>query len=225
MTDDPPPRQVPGMRQADDDHWRRYYEAVEGRPPRPTLLRALEAFRREGVPPGLAVDLGAGTGRDSLELLRQGWRVLAIDGEREALETLSARAGTAALETRCTRFETLAALPACRLVNASFSLPFCLPSDFPRLWDAVREALEPGGRFAGQLLGPEDDWAADPAVTSIPAEGLESLLAGYDVELREEERRDGHSAKGRPKRWHLHHLVLRRRAAAGTGSSGTQTSS
>lgn len=206
-----------------DDHWQRYYEAIEGRPPRPTLLRALAAFEREGEAPGLAVDLGAGTGRDSLELLHRGWRVLAVDGEAEALETLTRRASAAPLETRCLRFEALDALPACRLVNASFSLPFCPPAAFPRLWDAIRDALEPGGRFAGQLLGPEDDWAADPAVTSVSAGELESLLGGYDVELREEERRDGQSAKGRPKRWHLHHLVLRRRRAGGAAGSGTDT--
>lgn len=214
-------RQLPAMATSADDHWRRYYAAVEGRPPRPTLLRALAAFEREGVAPGLAVDLGAGTGRDSLELLRRGWRVLAIDGEAEALRTLAARAGAAALETRCARFETLGPLPACRLVNASFSLPFCPPAAFPQLWDTIRAALEPGGRFAGQLLGPDDDWAADPAVTSVSAEGLESLLKGYDVELREEERRDGQSAKGRPKRWHLHQLVLRRETTSGC-SSGTR---
>ena len=64
----------------DDRDWPTYYRATDGRPPRPTLLRALDAFRREGRGPGLlAADLGCGIGRDALVLLRAGWRVWALD--------------------------------------------------------------------------------------------------------------------------------------------------
>src|SRR6202011_472039 len=80
-----------------------------GRPPRRTLLKALERF---GEGDGrAAVDLGCGDGRDAIELLRQGWRVLAIDAEPAAMERLKARADLpagAALETRCARFEEAA---------------------------------------------------------------------------------------------------------------------
>ncbi len=74
--------------------WSRYYEATQGGAPRETLLLALDLFEREGGAAGgerLAVDLGCGQGRDTLELLRRGWRVLAIDAEREAIERLRAR--------------------------------------------------------------------------------------------------------------------------------------
>ena len=63
--------------------WSRYYAAA-GQDPRETLLAALERFDAEGRA-GLAVDLGCGTGRDTFELLRRGWRVLAIDAQSEAL--------------------------------------------------------------------------------------------------------------------------------------------
>src|SRR6266540_4136628 len=66
--------------------WTRYYDAA-GEQPRETLLFALERFDAEAgaTARGLfAVDLGCGTGRDSAELLRRGWRVLAIDAEAEA---------------------------------------------------------------------------------------------------------------------------------------------
>jgi len=76
------------------EKWERYYDAVEGLPPRDTLLLALERLeadplRDEGV--DLAVDLGCGEGRDTLELLRRGWRVLAIDAEIAGIERLRAR--------------------------------------------------------------------------------------------------------------------------------------
>src|SRR5262249_6611539 len=81
--------------------WPAYFKAVEAKPARDPLLKALENFDKEdaGQPAGLvgtrndpppppttkqrlAIDLGCGSGRDTLELLRRaggGWRVLATD--------------------------------------------------------------------------------------------------------------------------------------------------
>lgn len=191
--------------------WQSYYRAVEGRPPRPTLLRALESFAREGVAPGRAVDLGAGTGRDCLELLGRGWPVLAIDGQAHALAELRSKAPAGSrLEISACHFQDLDALPPCRLINASFSLPFCPPAAFPQFWRLIGDSLEPGGRFAGQLLGPRDDWAASSGVTSLDRQALDQLLSDWSVELREEEECDSPTAKGASKHWHLYHLVLRK---------------
>ncbi|MFH7029096.1 MAG: class I SAM-dependent methyltransferase [Heteroscytonema crispum UTEX LB 1556] len=80
-----------------------------------------------------AIDLGCGEGRDTVELLRRGWRVLAIDGEVEAINRLLNRPSINRefLETRVTRFENLILPDAVDLINASFSLPFCPPEFFP----------------------------------------------------------------------------------------------
>lgn len=196
--------------------WSGYYRAVEGRPPRETLLWALDAFEKEGSAPEHAIDLGAGTGRDALELLHRGWSVLAIDGEPEGLETLKRLAPPdAPLETRCAAFEDLSALPPARLITASFSLPFCRPAAFPRLWNLIRQSLQPGGRCAGQLMGDEDDWApnsreAAPGITAFTRPELDRLLTGYCVERLHEEKKAGTTAKGKSKFWHLYHIVLQR---------------
>ncbi|MGQ9869558.1 hypothetical protein [Leptodesmis sp.] len=39
----------------------------------------------------VAVDLGCGDGRDTVELLRRDWQVLAIDGEPQAIARLLER--------------------------------------------------------------------------------------------------------------------------------------
>jgi SAM-dependent methyltransferase len=193
--------------------WSRYYAATEGRPPRQTLLAALDALEAEG-PPGLAIDLGCGAGRDTVEMLRRGWRVIAIDAEPEALERLAARpdlVGAERLETRLASFaDPDFALPACDLVNASFSIPFVAPQRFYALWADIGRALRPGGIFAGQLLGPRDTWAANDGVTSLDAAALDALLAGWTVGLRDETEEDATTVRGTPKHWHLHHLVLRK---------------
>ena len=68
--------------------WARYYDA-SGDEPRDTLLAAADAFDT----PGVAVDLGCGAGRDTVELLRRGWRVVAIDSEAEAIRRLREKTG------------------------------------------------------------------------------------------------------------------------------------
>ena len=70
--------------------WAAYYEKLRERPPRRTLLAALDRFG-DGAAGALAVDLGCGDGRDVIEMLRRGWRVVAVDAEPEALRQLQAR--------------------------------------------------------------------------------------------------------------------------------------
>ena len=186
-----------------------YYDATAARPPRKTLLAALDRF----AAPGLAVDLGCGDGRDAIELLRRGWQVVAIDAEADAIARLMARPDLPAgakLETLVARFET-ARWPVCNLVNASFALPLCPPEQFPALWDRVVASLLPGGRFAGQLYGERDGWAGNPGITHLSRAAAEGMLAGLETELFEEEEADAITPRGKPKHWHIFHIVARRR--------------
>jgi len=186
-----------------------YYDATAKRPPRKTLLAALDRF----AAPGLAVDLGCGDGRDVIEMLRRGWRVVAIDAQAEAVARLVARPDLPAgakLETMVARFET-ARWPACDLVNSSFALPLCPPETFPALWQRIVGSLVPGGRFAGQLYGERDSWVGNPGITHMSRAAAERLLAELDTELFEEEERDSITPRGKPKHWHIFHVVARRR--------------
>ena len=106
--------------------WSAYFDAVAGLPPRETLVAALERFDSETPlsTPRQAVDLGCGEGRDTIELLRRGWRVLSIDKQTEAIARLKLRvaeADFARLQTLVARYED-AEWPECDLVNASFSI-------------------------------------------------------------------------------------------------------
>ena len=192
--------------------WSDYYERIAGRPPRPTLLAALEHFGAHRT--GDAVDLGCGDGRDTVELLRRGWRVLAIDAEPEALERLAARPDLPAgaqLETLCAHFED-ATWPVTDLVNASFALPLCPPARFPAVWEKLVRLLRPGGRFSGQLFGPRDSWFDDPDITFHTRAEAERLLAGFAAELFNEEESDTVTPQGEAKHWHLFHIVARKPA-------------
>lgn len=208
--------------------WTKYYDAV-GEDPRETLLIALERHElepgaRRGEP--FAVDLGCGSGRDTAELLKRGWRVLAIDSESAGIERLvqgAAGSGDTArrLETQVARFED-ASWPVADLVNSSYALPFCPPDSFTAVWDRIVTSLVPGGRFCGQLFGDRDEWAS-PSRASVKdwgsplgmcfhsKEDVLMLLRDLDVEHLDEIDEDGTTAVGDAKHWHLFHIVARKR--------------
>lgn len=193
---------------SDSSRWTEYYRKTEGRPPRPTLLFALDRF----ASPGFAVDLGCGEGRDTIELLRRGWSVLAIDAEAGAIGGLTTRPDlpkAARLETRVARFED-AVWPEADLVNASFALFFGAAGGFDALWRKIVASLKPGGRFAGQLLGENDSWAGRRNVVIHDPAAIKDLLAGLQVEMHEIEETDAVTPRGEAKHWHIHHLVFRR---------------
>ena len=183
--------------------WTDYYAKTRGRPPRATLLEALARF---GGRTGLAVDLGIGGGRDALEMLERGWRVVGLDSEPAVL-ALPRHPG---LTIRREAFET-ARLPRADLVNASFSLPFCPPGAFPAFWQRIAAALRPGGRFAGQFFGPRDGWFGDPGITFLAESEVRALLAPFDIESFDEEEDDAETPRGVMKHWHIFHVVARKR--------------
>lgn len=196
-----------------DGDWAAYYEKTGQRPPRPTLIRALDAFDREGRPDGaFAVDLGCGSGRDTIEMLRRGWPVLAVDASPDAFEGLLARPDLpegARIETRHARFEDMT-LPECDLVNAAFALPLCPRAAFPAVWDKIVAALRPGGRFSGQFYGDRDSWVGKPDMTHLTRAEADGFLAALDVEYFEEEEDDSVTPRGAAKHWHIFHIVARK---------------
>jgi tellurite methyltransferase len=199
--------------------WATYYQAVEGRPPRETLLKALAFFEAEPLSehPRLAVDLGCGDGRDTVELLHRGWRVLAIDGEQKAFDRLFNRPDLQRsdlqrdrLQTQLMRFEALTLPPAIDLINASFCLPFCPPENFPHLWETIVASLNPGGRFCGQLFGDRDSWVVYPHRSHHTRQQVDTLLQPFEVEWLEEEEHPGVTAIGEEKHWHIFHIVVQK---------------
>lgn len=194
--------------------WLQYYQAVQGRPPRTTLVQALDYCAQDVQPlRRFAVDLGCGDGRDTVELLRQGWRVLAIEGEPEAIARLRRRSDIdrTYLETRVQRFEDLTLPPDVSLLNASFCLPFCPPDYFPDLWEDIVAALAPGGRFCGQLFGDQDSWSVYTDMNHHSREQVEQLLSPFILEVFEEENHPGKTALGEDKHWHIFNIVARKR--------------
>jgi SAM-dependent methyltransferase len=189
-------------------NWEAYYQRREGQPPRATLLKALQRFSM----PGTAVDLGCGSGLDTLALLQRGWRVLAIDSEAQALVWLDKIVPNEVrdrLEVRQAMFETID-LPACDLVNASVSLPFCAPEQFDGVWSNIVAALGRNGRFAGHFFGDRDSWSDNPHMTFHTAAQVQTLLAAFTIEWLDEQEYEEKRPNGEWKHWHLFEVVARK---------------
>jgi SAM-dependent methyltransferase len=230
MTNTPPPplpnpSSNPHTNPWGDRDWSTYYTAVAGKPPRDTLLLALNHFfnAARSTPHAArltALDLGAGEGRDTRELLRQGFRVLALDPHPNAPQLIAegvAAADAERLTIVQAGTESLASVLATRpefaqadIINASFSLPFIHPARFQRAWAAIRASLAPGGCFAAQFFGPEDSWASIPGRTHHTREQVQQLLEGLTIHQFEESKKPGHDAEGNPKHWHVFHVVAQR---------------
>ncbi|MBX3389586.1 MAG: class I SAM-dependent methyltransferase [Phycisphaeraceae bacterium] len=198
--------------------WPEYYTAVQGKPPRDTLLRALELFEKasKGQRELLAIDVGCGSGRDSHELLRRGWRVWATDFHRGA-ELLTASEAPSGSDDRITfvlsSMEDLPGNPqlpgAVHLVNASFSLPFCKPEQFESVWRWIGRVTGGGGRFAGQFFGDRDEWMCVRPKSHFTRAEVGELFQGWQIEHFEEIEKEGDDATGRPKYHHVFHVVAR----------------
>ena len=155
--DKPEQSELPPMRAQDyseREDWPGYFKAVLGKEPRDTLVRALDLFTDEGFAGGLAVDIAAGEGRDTLELLKRGWKVVATDSHPDAFSYLWPRvpeAWTPQLTTIEVNFAEME-VPPCDLVNASFALPFCEPRHFPELLGQDRSGDSSGWPVRGAVF-------------------------------------------------------------------------
>lgn len=190
--------------------WTNYYKARTGRPPRPLLLAAMARFA--GTAGLQAIDLGCGEGTDTLALLQQGWQVLALDQQPEAITRLQAQTPpevVGRLQTQTVAFEAVT-LPPADLIYAGFSLPFCHPDHFAAFWDKLVNAVRPGGRFAGQIFGERDGWADASDMTFLTISQTQELLRPFAIESFTEIDEDGQAVSG-PKHWHYFEVIGRKR--------------
>ena len=197
----------------DSDYWARYYQVTMDRPSWETVRFAIARFAAEAsVGQRFAVDLGCGAGRDTRELLRGGWQVLAVDREPEAIAVLERAVEPEARASVRTLVADLATveIPDCDLVNASVSLPFLAPDAFWLTWSRALAALEIGGRIAAMLYGDRDDGADDPSMTCVEPDAVRASLTGFEIEHWVDIEEDSQTALGEPHHFHRLDLVARR---------------
>ncbi len=158
------------------------------------------------------MDLGCGTGAETLDLLSRGWHMLAVDQQAEAIAHIHARLPAEHREHLTTRVASCEAveLPAADFIWASLSLSFPAPHHFPAVWSTIASALKPGGRFAGDFFGTRHAWADRPAMTVHTREQVTAHCQALSLEDFIEEAGERLTAVEGLQQWHAFSVIAKK---------------
>lgn len=184
-----------------------YAELSRNRPPSSDVVAAVEHVAQKER----ALDLGAGSLRNTRYLLEQGFRVDAIDRD-PLMQEVADELQTANLHTQVADFmEFDFPVDAYDLVVAHNTLPFATPGTFPDLWSRVVASLRTGGIFCGTFFGPHDTWAhTKPDMSFVTKDDVEHLLSGLEILSFREHEEDATDIQGNPKHWHYFEATARK---------------
>jgi SAM-dependent methyltransferase len=165
-------------------------DPIEAHEPDPTLVAVAGA-----LPPGRALDLGTGDGRNATWLAGRGWRVTAADFSPVALGRASERATAAGLDVDWRLEDLLAWRPEEAAYDLVILMFIHLPTvERTRVYDAACRAVAPGGtllvvghdlaNLGGGAGGPRD-----PDVLFTPSDIVAGLPPAFEVVRAETIRR------------------------------------
>lgn len=120
------------------DNIQKFLQNTENSLPHPMVKR----FINMNIKAGDAIDLGCGAGRDTIYLIRNGWKVLAIDRENTN-EMISSKLNDEELKRlsfMCQKFENIE-LDKNNLLVANFSIPFCPKDKFYKFWNEIVHSI------------------------------------------------------------------------------------
>lgn len=160
--------------------WDRYYSnaADAERDPAPLLVEIAHM-----LPPGRALDLACGTGRNAIYLAQLGWRVTAVDASRAAIAILRERAGALPIDARIGDLERreFAIEPDAYDLICDF---YYLQRD---LFPEIRSGVHPSGVFVGAIH-------LEGSFAMMPGE-LREEFAGWKIVYYSEAPEEGRSKR------------------------------
>lgn len=183
----------------------KYYDNTRNTLPNINVREFIEVEKKTGN----AIDIGCGAGRDTVFLIKKGWNVLAIDREdTESIikENLNEEE-TSRLKFSKQDFENIV-LEDNDLIVANFSLPFCNKKYFYNMWDKIVNSLRKDGYFVGNFLGLNDSWdTIKEQMIFLSKRQVKELLDKFEIIKFEEIEKDGKTALGKIKHWHIYNVI------------------
>lgn len=185
----------------------KYYEITNIDKPHPLLKDFINNINLKGN----AIDLGCGSGRDSIFLVKNGWNVIAIDKEDtlKYIKKYINKKEESKIKFINKSF-TEVELVESDLIISFFALSFCKPEDFQNLWMKIKNSLRPNGFFIGNFFGIEDGWKDNNNMTFFYKSDINKMFEKFEIKKINEIKTKKVTALGKLKKWHIIEIVAKK---------------
>lgn len=185
--------------------WSEHFQRTEHRPPNPLLLTAIDLV----VDRKAALDLGAGSLKDSKYLLESGFQQVTAIEQDPAAKKYRGKIPAHRLTLKTCYFEEMKLKPhTFNLITAQFALSFTSPPHLPEVMRKIIASLQPAGIFCGQFFGPKDSWnIPENHFTFVTAHTLKNWLKPLDIIHFKETQNDSTTIDGKAKHWHIFDII------------------
>lgn len=137
--------------------------------PPPLVKKAISHLESQHIEKGVAVDLGCGINATTLELLKRGWKVYAVDSSEDVIKRLEKKFSSmkeswienGQLVLVKQSIEKFKFPEKVHLVIATESLPYCNPKSINKIFLEIKKALLPQGILACNLFPYNDNAIAN----------------------------------------------------------------
>ena len=189
----------------------KYYKKMENSKPNFLLEKLINNVE---IKQKNAVDLGCGAGRDTLYLIKNGFKVLAIDKE-DTSKIISKKLNSEELKRfrfKCQAFEDLE-IEENNLLVANFSIPFCNKNYFKSFWNKIGNSILENGYFVGNFLGVNDSWTKTKKdmVFLTKEEVLDLFKNNFNIIFFKEVEKDEKTVLGVMKHWHIYNVIAKKK--------------
>ena len=177
------------------------------------IPKNLKTFVDMKINPGICIDLGCGAGRDSIFLIKNGWKVIAIDKEdtEKMIRSSLQEEEQNYLKFIKQDFENNIILQPCNLLVANSSLSFCNRKNFDYLWNKIVNSISKDGYFVGNFFGINDSWANRPNMVFFTKEEVIKLFSSFEIINFKEVAKNGKTALGVEKHWHVFNVIAKKK--------------
>lgn len=184
--------------------WTNYQNETYGDDVCKLLIEFLDNYKIDN-----AIDLGCGSGNETVYMIKNGIKVLAIDRQlnQDFILNRLSDSEKQLISFKESSFEDVE-LPKTKLLTAFFSIPFCNPNNFDELWTKIYNTIEDNGYFVGQLFGDRDAWNVVESINTFSIDKVKEYLKNYNIIKLEEIE---YVRESDNKKWHFYDIIAQKK--------------
>lgn len=184
--------------------WTNYQNETYGDDVCKLLIEFLDNYKIDN-----AIDLGCGSGNETVYMIKNGIKVIAIDRQlnQDFILNRLSDSEKRLISFKKSSFEDVE-LPKTKLLTAFFSIPFCNPNNFDELWTKIYNSIEDNGYFVGQLFGDRDAWNVVESINTFSIDKVNEYLKNYNIIKLEEIE---YVRESDNKKWHFYDIMAQKK--------------